>query len=140
MFPLFSERFLAPVTRSTSSPAVLTNDNIANSLPVAPRIGSLRALDLRTLPRDDGPPTELRTRKEKLAHFEKECTHVGDQLYVGAEVVAKSRQILQSAGITHIVNCVGMLYPQYFENEVKYQTLYLNGTLNPCYSLFNERH
>lgn len=135
MFPLFSERFLNNPS-GTSSPAALSNDARANSAPAAARIGSLRTLDLRALPREDGPPTELRTRKEKLAHFEKECTHVGDNIYVGAEAVAKSRQILQAAGITHVVNCVGFLYPPYFEDEVKYQTLYLQGNILVCVMVY----
>lgn len=132
MFPLFTSRFLSPsITDGREDPTSIaagrSSDVRTSPPPAAPRIGGLRVLDLRALPRDDGPPTELRTRKEKLAHFEKECTPVGDNLFVGAEVVAKSRQILNDAGITHIVNCVGFLYPQYFEDEVKYQTLYLQG-------------
>ena len=91
-------------------------------------MGSLRVLDLRALPaRRRPPPTELRARKEKLAHFERQCSRVADGLYVGAEWVAKSREALADAGITHVVNCVGFLYPPYFEGELAYQTLYLQG-------------
>ena len=93
----------------------------------ATRMGNLRVLDLRTLPRDDGPPTELRARKEKLAHFERQCSRVAEGLYVGAEHVARSREALRAAGITHVVNCVGFLYPPYFEGELQYKTLYLQG-------------
>ena len=33
-------------------------------------------LDLRSLPREDGPPTELQARREKFAFFEKHCSEV----------------------------------------------------------------
>ena len=136
-FPLFRERFLLqPVAGSDGSAAVAgplsapsgpTSDPTLSPTKAASRMGNLRVLDLRALPRDDGPPTELRARKEKLAHFERQCSRVGDGLYVGAEWVAKSREALAAAGITHVVNCVGFLYPPYFEAELAYQTLYLQG-------------
>jgi hypothetical protein len=92
-------------------------------------MNNLRVLDLRTLPRDDGPPTELRARKEKLAYFERQCSRVAEGLYVGAEHVARSRETLRQAGITHIVNCVGFLYPAFFADELSYKVLYLQGAL-----------
>ncbi len=39
-------------------------------------------LDLRSLPREDGPPTELQARREKFAFFEKHCSEVSQ---VGAQ-------------------------------------------------------
>lgn len=93
-----------------------------------PRMGSaLRQLDLENLNREPGPPTELRNRKDKLARFEKECSRVGERLFVGGEVVAKSLEVLHASNITHIVNCVGFLYPAYFDDEFRYRTLYLQG-------------
>ena len=138
-FPLFSRRFLqrdddVPRVGVLAPPAKLTPDHLrANSSAAAPapaaKPSSLRVLDLGTLPRDDGPPTELRTRKEKLAHYEQQCSFVGDRLFVGGEVVAKSLDILQQSHITHVINCVGFLYPPYFESHFSYQTLYLQGML-----------
>lgn len=101
--------------------------SIMRSTPVA-GTSSLRQLDLENLARDCGPPTELRNRKNKFAKYEKDCSKVGDGLFVGGEVVAKKRDILQSCKITHVINCVGMLYPAYFEDELKYQTLYLQDS------------
>ncbi len=89
---------------------------------------SLRQLDLGNLARDCGPPTELRNRKTKFAKYERDCSRVGDGLFVGGEVVAKSRDILLGCNITHVINCVGMLYPAYFEDELEYQTLYLQDS------------
>ena len=48
-------------------------------------------------------------------------------LFVGGESVARSRDVLRSAGITHVVNCVGFLYPAYFAPELQYKTLFLQG-------------
>lgn len=137
MFPLFTSRFLSkdedvPVLEQQTSRVHVDPPHLNTSAPklgkLAGKAPSLRALDLQTLPRDDGLPTELRTRKEKLAHYEQLCSFVGDRLYVGGEVVAKSRDILRSTAITHVINCVGFLYPPYFEDEFTYQTLYLQGT------------
>ena len=139
MFPLFASRFLKKdedVPRNESVPSSRrSSGQFANISAGAPKPSSLRVLDLQTLPRDDGPPTELRTRKEKLAHYETQCSHVGDRLYVGGEVVAKSLDILLQSNITHVVNCVGFLYPAYFESNFSYQTLYLQGNL-----LFKNSH
>lgn len=112
---------------SASGGAAPQRDPALSPSKAASRMGNLRVLDLRSLPRDDGPPTELRARKEKLAHFERQCTRVAEGLYVGAEAVARSRAALQEEGITHVINCVGFLYPAHFEGELDYQTLYLQG-------------
>lgn len=66
------------------------------------------SVGLQDLPRDydGGPITEVRARKAKLAFFERQCSWVGDRLYVASEAVARSRDILADAGITHVVNCV----------------------------------
>lgn len=132
--PLFAERYWcqptdAPCDAPTPLQAVQPGcrDPQLSPTKAASRMGNLRVLDLRTLPRDDGPPTELRARKEKLAFFERQCSRVAEGLYVGAEHVARSRDTLREAGITHVVNCVGFLYPPYFENELRYQVLYLQG-------------
>lgn len=89
---------------------------------------NLKALDLRALPRDEGPPTELRARRDKFAFFEQECTRVLDGLYLGSDSVARNWDTLEAAGITHVVNCVGFIYPAYFEDRLSYRTLYLQGT------------
>ena len=130
MFPFIAARFFRQEndTPSLQSQVRSTQDNRIAGAPPATR-PSLRALDLRTLPREDGPPTELRSRKEKLAHFEVQCSHVGDRLHVGGEVVARNLDILRASSITHVINCVGFLYPPYFESEFTYQTLYLQGAI-----------
>lgn len=97
------------------------------------RLAGLRVLDLRALPRDDGPPTELQARREKFVFFEKKCSEVVKGVCVAGELVARDRALLQESGITHIVNCIGMLCPPCFPADFTYLTLYLYGKpfLNP---------
>lgn len=129
MFPLLAARFFNEGEASPvgESEADFEAQETARRFPVAPKPGgTLQTLDLQSLPRDvDGPPTELRARREKLALFEKDCTNVGGALFVSGEYVARDWEILSKAGISHVVNCVGFLYPPYFEKELSYLTLYL---------------
>jgi hypothetical protein len=46
---------------------------------------------------------------------------------VSGEKVARDRELLRRSGITHVVNCVGMLVPECFPNDFRYLTLYLRG-------------
>ena len=46
---------------------------------------------------------------------------------LGGELVARDKATLQEHGITHIVNCVGMVCPACFPEDFTYLTLYLNG-------------
>jgi hypothetical protein len=39
----------------------------------------------------------------------------------------QNRETLRAAGVTHIVNCVGMLVPNCFAAEIDYLTLFLLG-------------
>ena len=87
-------------------------------------------LDLSALSRHDGPPSELQARREKYAFFEKQCSEVAEGLFLGSDVVARNREVLKAAGITHVINCVGFLYPAYFQDELTYLVLYLQGQLS----------
>ncbi len=89
----------------------------------------ISSLDLSALPRDEGPPSELQARREKFAYFEKHCSEVSEGLFLGSDAVARSRETLRDARITHVVNCVGNLYPSYFKDELTYQTLFLQGAV-----------
>ncbi len=48
-------------------------------------------------------------------------------LFLGSDAVARNRDTLRQAGITHVVNCVGFLYPAYFKDELSYKVLFLQG-------------
>ena len=53
-------------------------------------------------------------------------------LCVAGLAVAQDRQILRRAGVTHVVNCVGMLPPATpFAGELQYLVLHLLGGC-PC--------
>ncbi len=90
-------------------------------------VAVISGLDLTALQREDGPPTELQARREKFSYFERHCSEVAPGLFIGSDAVAKSRKILQDACITHVVNCVGFLYPSYFNDELIYKVLFLQG-------------
>ena len=87
----------------------------------------LKALDLRALPRDEGPPSELRARRDKFAFFEQQCSEVAPGLFLGSDAIARKWDTLEAAGITHVVNCVGFMYPAYFEAKLTYKVLHLQG-------------
>ena len=85
-------------------------------------------MDLGSLPHyDAGPLTEVEGRREKFAHFKDHCTQVGPGIFLGGDTVARSREILRAAGITHIINTIGHICPNHFADELEYLTLCLNG-------------
>ena len=128
MFPLVAARFFKVDDGDSSSKRSSPSRHQTSRPSRPPRFAPLRALDLGSLPRDDGPPTELRNKKEKLAFFDPQCTHVGGCLYVGGETVAKSLETLQKSGITHVINCVGYLYQSFYPDKFEYFTLYLQDS------------
>ncbi|GFY88208.1 mitogen-activated protein kinase phosphatase 1 [Actinidia rufa] len=71
---------------------------------------------------------EFQFKRDKLAFFDKECSRIVDQIYLGSEKVAKDREILVKNGITHVLNCVGFVCPEYFKNELVYKTLWLKDS------------
>jgi len=81
--------------------------------------------------------TELQARREKLALFDKQCSRVIAGLYVGSDTVARSRDALRAAGITHVINCVCTLYPAYFSDELTYLMLSLHGPSHSACALSN---
>lgn len=125
MFPLLAARFFNK-DEDESPPTTTERQNLLGNRPT--RLMPLKTLDLASLPRENGPPTELRNKKEKLAFFDVQCTHVGSGLYVGGEKVAKALDILQKSQISHIINCVGYLYQSFFPDSFEYMTLYLQDS------------
>ncbi len=135
LFTTFRETFWKSAALDDSSVdagnnqiAASTSNNSSSPRKVGQQPKALKALDLRALPRDDGPPTELRARRDKFAFFEQQCSEVDPGLYLSSDAVARNWDTLEAAGITHVVNCVGFIYPAYFEDRLKYQILYLQGS------------
>ncbi|XP_057948807.1 protein-tyrosine-phosphatase MKP1-like [Malania oleifera] len=74
------------------------------------------------------PPREFQFKKDKLAFFDKECSRIADHIYLGSDAVAKNREILRQNGITHVLNCVGFVCPEYFKSDLVYKTLWLQDS------------
>lgn len=66
-------------------------------------------------------------RREKFAFFEKHCSPVYESIFLGSDWVARSRELLDDNGVTHVVNCVGFLSQNYHAEHLQYKTLYLQG-------------
>lgn len=74
------------------------------------------------------PGREFEFKKDKLAFFDKECSRIADHIYLGSDAVAKNREVLRHNGITHVLNCVGFVSPEYFKNDLVYKTLWLKDS------------
>ncbi|GJP59273.1 hypothetical protein CLOP_g10173 [Closterium sp. NIES-67] len=70
-------------------------------------------------------PMDVRARKQKFLFFEKECSQIMAHVFVGSDAVARDRDILRKSGITHVLNCVGFVCPEYFPGDIIYKTLWL---------------
>ncbi|KAI5431516.1 hypothetical protein KIW84_035630 [Lathyrus oleraceus] len=67
-------------------------------------------------------------KRDKIAFFDKECSKVAEHVYLGGDAVAKDRGILKRNGITHVLNCVGFVCPEYFKADFVYRTLWLQDS------------
>uniref|UniRef100_A0A0D6R0N6 Protein-tyrosine-phosphatase n=1 Tax=Araucaria cunninghamii TaxID=56994 RepID=A0A0D6R0N6_ARACU len=81
-------------------------------------------LDLGSVQRPTEPP-EIQVKRDKLAFFDKDCSRVAEHIYLGSDAVAKNREVLRENGITHVLNCVGFVCPEYFKTDLVYKTLWL---------------
>ncbi|KAG6573690.1 Protein-tyrosine-phosphatase MKP1, partial [Cucurbita argyrosperma subsp. sororia] len=70
---------------------------------------------------DDKAVREFEFKKDKLAYFDKKCSKILDHVYLGSDSVAKNREVLRQNGITHVLNCVGFVCPEYFKGEFVYK-------------------
>ncbi|KAK1348236.1 Protein-tyrosine-phosphatase MKP1 [Heracleum sosnowskyi] len=73
-------------------------------------------------------PREFESEKGKLAFFENVCSKITDHIYLGSDAIAKNREVLKQNGITHVLNCVGFICPEYFKGDLKYLTLWLRDS------------
>ncbi|PKA46280.1 Protein-tyrosine-phosphatase MKP1 [Apostasia shenzhenica] len=83
----------------------------------ASRPGEGLKVDVSSLP--------CQVMKDQMAFFDKECSKVADHIYLGGDSVARNREILRQNGITHVLNCVGFVCPEYFKSDLVYKTLWL---------------
>lgn len=89
--------------------------------------GERLKLDLSNIQRNPDKNCGL-VKREKIAFFDKECSKVADHVYLGGDAVARDREILKQHGITHILNCVGFVCPEYFKADFVYRTLWLQDS------------
>lgn len=85
-------------------------------------------LNLNSNSDSEQPVRQFEFKKDKLAFFDKECSRIADHIYLGSDAVAKNREILRQNGITHVLNCVGFVCPEYFKSDLVYKTLWLQDT------------
>lgn len=84
--------------------------------------------DLGETPRGERESGQLEFRRDKLAFFDRECSRISDHLFLGSDLVARDRDALARNRITHVLNCVGFVCPEYFKPELTYKTLWLRDT------------
>ncbi|OIW17903.1 hypothetical protein TanjilG_19872 [Lupinus angustifolius] len=89
-------------------------------LPQTPK-GSIRSTEL-------GSMNEFQFKRDKLAFYDKECSRIADHVYLGSDTVAKNHELLRQNGITHVLNCVGFVCPEYFKSDFVYKTLWLKDS------------
>ncbi|PWA84189.1 dual specificity phosphatase, catalytic domain-containing protein [Artemisia annua] len=89
--------------------------------------GDRLKLDLSTIQRVPDKNATL-GKREKIALFDKKCSKVGDHVFLGGDAVAKDKIILKQHGITHVLNCVGFVCPEYFKENFVYRTLWLQDS------------
>ncbi|XP_061365731.1 protein-tyrosine-phosphatase MKP1-like [Gastrolobium bilobum] len=78
---------------------------------------------------DSGQPgKEFQFKREKLAFYDKECSRIAEHVYLGSDTVAKNHELLRQNGITHVLNCVGFVCPEYFKSDFVYKTLWLQDS------------
>jgi len=90
-------------------------------IPQTPR-GSVRAND------SSQPTQDFLFKRDKLAFFDKECSRIAEHIYLGSDTVAKNHELLKKNGITHVLNCVGFVCPEYFKGDFVYRTLWLQDS------------
>ncbi|KAK7858257.1 protein-tyrosine-phosphatase mkp1 [Quercus suber] len=89
--------------------------------------GERLKLDLSSIQRNPDKNGGL-VKRDKIAFFDKECSKVAEHIYLGGDAVAKDRNILKQNGITHVLNCVGFVCPEYFKADFVYRTLWLQDS------------
>ena len=72
---------------------------------------------------------ETERRQVKMDRFKNECSEIlPNFLYLGGYVIAEDRHMLESNGITHILNCAGDYCKNRFMDELSYKTYFLKDS------------
>ncbi|XP_071685762.1 protein-tyrosine-phosphatase MKP1-like [Rutidosis leptorrhynchoides] len=89
--------------------------------------GERLKLDLSSVQRVPDKNAGL-VKRDKIAFFDKKCSKVAEHIYLGGDAVARDKDILKQHKITHILNCVGFVCPEYFKGNFVYRTLWLQDS------------
>ncbi|KAL5801561.1 hypothetical protein ACOSQ3_033193 [Xanthoceras sorbifolium] len=95
--------------------------------PSGNKSGERLKLDLSSIQRNSDKNGGL-VKRDKIAFFDKECSKVAEHIYLGGDAVARDRDILKLNRITHVLNCVGFVCPEYFKTDFVYRTLWLQDS------------
>ncbi|CAL1374440.1 unnamed protein product [Linum trigynum] len=97
------------------------------STPSGNKTGDRLKLDLSSIEKSQDR-TCGSVKRDRIAVFDKECSKVAAHVYLGGDAVARDREILKQNGITHVLNCVGFVCPEYFKADFAYKTLWLQDS------------
>ncbi|KAI3734829.1 hypothetical protein L6452_14308 [Arctium lappa] len=89
--------------------------------------GERLKLDLSSIQRIPDKNAGL-AKRDKIAFFDKECSKVAEHIFLGGDAVARDKDILKQHKITHVLNCVGFVCPEYFKGNFVYRTLWLQDS------------
>eukprot|EP01080_Neovahlkampfia_damariscottae_P009068 gene9068-1163_t len=62
---------------------------------------------------------------EQVAYYRKICSQIREDLFLGSDFVARSKELLQENGVTHIVNAAKVACDNYFPKDFQYCALNL---------------
>jgi len=84
-----------------------------------------RSLEERRPSTSDQTDISTLTKDEKLALFLPVCSKIDDNIFVGSVQIASNKTTLLENNVTHILNCAGVIIPNYFPDDFVYKTLHL---------------
>eukprot|EP01102_Stenamoeba_stenopodia_P003797 TRINITY_DN13931_c0_g1_i1.p1 TRINITY_DN13931_c0_g1~~TRINITY_DN13931_c0_g1_i1.p1 ORF type:complete len:636 (+),score=100.00 TRINITY_DN13931_c0_g1_i1:162-2069(+) len=75
--------------------------------------------------KEDMGVSEKQRKEAKLAFFDKICSKITSDIFLGSQTIAMDKNILKENGVTHILNCAGAVCSNYHPEDFTYKTLYL---------------
>lgn len=122
--------------RSVSLPAreIERVTRLAQGMPSLDLQLNFNALNSSTSVEPLSPPE---SKASKLARYNKICSRITDDLFIGSDYIAQHDEILRQHGVTHVLNCAGTVCDNYHPQQFDYKMLHLfDGTKEDITSLF----
>jgi len=83
------------------------------------------------------PLSPPESKATKLARYNKICSRITPDLFIGSDYIAQNANILRDNGVTHVLNCAGTVCENYHPQQFDYKMLHLfDGTKEDISSLF----